>query len=171
MDPFSSALLPLEEISVWPEGGLGSRVERTGTWKWMRPVYVRLDNLPGRVQVSWDHREPTFWDGLPIANVELEEIDIFEPRNVIVTAGAMLSYPLRVVSLPSEPLQVGDRRMIRAKPNGVFGTFELIAVCKSSSDEGSDDVLLEIGGSRRIHTVRVPAVAFGGLRINDTQDV
>jgi len=166
MDGFVASLTPLSP--VWPEAAARPRVEKISAWRWMRAVYARMHDVPGVVQVSWDHPEPDRWEGLPLAAIDLEEVDIFEPAPplALVALGERLPYMLRVVSLPGEQLRVGDRRMVRAKPGGKAGAFEIIAGY-GGFGEGQDDVLLEIGGSKHVHTVQVPGDLLSSMALDD----
>jgi len=127
------------------------RVQKTSEWRWMKPVYVRLDETEGRAKISFLGKV-TCWTDLPIAILHPADCDLFEPARSPPKPSTVLPYPLRIVSMPNEPLRVADRRMVRRSPSG--DTWDIIVTFRETQD-ATGDILIDIGGGRRIHTVRL----------------
>lgn len=126
--------------------------DRSQAWEWMRAVRAKF-HAAGTVRI-WRGSEPTLqnWDAQRFARVEAGELDAFTPP-APHAALETLEYPLRIVSLPGDRLQVGDRRMIRPAPTDEQGEFDVFLIVKRTDDE--DQLRLEIGGTQPIHSIRI----------------
>jgi hypothetical protein len=101
------------------------------------------------------------WTELPLALVYAEDIDIFAAKANqseidLPKTGTILPYPLRIVSLPREPLRVGDRRMVyRKRRRGEIG---MCTTCRYVSAGGYiEEIKIDIGGGHQIHTISMTA--------------
>lgn len=129
-------------------------VDKPVDWRWMQAVFVRVDEVSGHARIS-PTVNPKDWTRLPLAILDPEDIDLFESEVTQPQSGTILAYPLRIVSLPREPIRVGDRRMIRRRPEN-NRQFELCALCRIPTDEEeSVEVELDIGGGYRIHSIAI----------------
>ncbi len=147
-----SSIKERKELNAWKEPAVG---DKPSEWKWMQAVFARIDETPGKARYSETTARLSGWEKLPLADLLSDDIDLFESAKRRPPAGTEIPYPLRILSLPGEPIRLGDRRMFRALPRKK-SQFEMFVACRYHFAEDTlAGVEVDLGGNNRICTLHL----------------